>query len=156
MNSFVKKITRVLCVVGLLGSQTSAFADPPDIWGAKFIVGAATMNAAGFISFLKVVNPTDDDTEVAVNADILYALADGTEGVVSGTQLGIVDANGILPISEASIIDAIGNPTQVVFISMVLYIQNPDAIVVAEKRATDGRVRIPVEKVFLLTDPSAS
>lgn len=184
MRNPCKHLARALCLTGLLTIAGPAAANPPDIWGAKFIVSQLTLNASGFISFLKVVNPQTSsgvactaDTASSVcrsdqicstttqkcvvgtrgiKADITFELAEGIKGAVTQVELGAVGSGGIATISEAAILTAIGEPTQLVDVSMVIYIQNADAIVLAEKRASDGRLGIPVERVFLLTDPFAS
>ncbi len=201
MNKLALNLLGALCFMGMVGAANPVAAEPPAIWGTKHIVTHMSLNATGFISWLKVVNRVDlpeagasaseaacsdithgsgcpvgeacsdnpawtspEDTVPRglckldggaryIKADIIWTLADGTEGSVEGADLGAADANGIATVSEASILAAMGNPTQLADVSLEVYIWNPDAIVTAEKKASDGRLPILVERVYLLTAP---
>lgn len=116
-------------------------------WGINGLqakVSHLSLNSTGFISWLKVVNEGSIDAEIS--ADIIYTLADGTEGSVSSATLGTVDAGGVFTVSEASILNAIGNPAGLVDASMTVTVAGQVNLVhlVAEKKASDGRVNIPV------------
>lgn len=115
-----------------------------DINGLQAKVSHLSLNSTGFVSWLKVVNEGSSAAEVS--ADIIYTLADGTEGKVSGAALGSVDAGGVATVSEASILAAIGNPTQLVDVSMTVTVAGQVNLVhlVAEKKAANGRVSVPV------------
>ena len=127
-------------------------ASPPAIWGAKFSTHM-TLNAPGFISWFKIVNPGASDLEIT--ADIVWSLADGTEGSASSKNLGLVDAGGIYTVSEAALLTAMDDPTQQVDAYITLTLPDPEAFVHAEKKASDGRVALPVKKVYVLTDPES-
>lgn len=112
--------------------------------GMQAKVSHLSLNASGFISWLKVIN---EGTEAAdVSADILYTLADGTEGSVTGATLLTVDAGGIGTVSEASILNVIGNPTQLVDASLTVTVAGQTNLIhlTAEKKATNGRTSLPV------------
>ena len=129
-----------------------ASATPPAIWGAKFST-YMTLNATGFISWFKIVNPGASDLEIT--ADIVWTLADGTEGSASSQSLGTVDAGGIYTVSEATLLAAMDDPTQLVDVYITLTLPDPEAFVHAEKKASDGRVGLPVKKVYVLSDPAS-
>ena len=63
-----------------------------------------TLNVTGFVSWFKIVNPGTSDLEIT--ADMVWTLADGTEGSVSSESLGLVDAGGIYTVSEAALLAA--------------------------------------------------
>ncbi len=112
--------------------------------GLQAKVSHMSLNTTGFVSWLKVVN---EGTSVAeITADIIYTLADGTEGSVSSADLGTVDAGGIATIGEAAILAAMGDPTQLADVSMTVTVAGQVDLVhlVAEKKASDGRLPIPV------------
>ena len=127
-------------------------ATPPAIWGAKFST-YMTLNVSGFVSWFKIVNPGASDLEIT--ADIIWTLADGTEGSVSSKSLGLVDAGGIYTVSEATLLAAMDDPTQLVDVYITLTLPDPEAFVHAEKKASDGRVGLPVKKVYVLSDPAS-
>ncbi len=112
--------------------------------GLQAKVSHMSLNTTGFVSWLKVVN--EGTSAAAITADIIYTLADGTEGSVSGAGLGTVDAGGIATIGEATILTAMGNPTQLADVSMTVTVAGQVDLVhlVAEKKASDGRLPIPV------------
>ena len=112
--------------------------------GLQAKVSHLSLNASGFISWLKIVN--EGTTVAEVTADIVWTLADGTEGSVSGASLGTADAGGVATISEATILSAIGEPTQLADVSMTVTVAGQVNLVhlVAEKKADDGRLPIPV------------
>jgi hypothetical protein len=112
--------------------------------GLQAKVSHLSLNTTGFISWLKVVNEGTADVEVF--ADIIWTLADGTEGSVTGATLGTVDAGGVGTVGEAAILAAIGNPTQLADVSMTVTVSGQNNLVhlIAEKKASDGRVSIPV------------
>lgn len=153
MKGYLKSFSVGFLLVGLLSVFSSASATPPQPWGAKFVISHMNLNTTGFVSWFKVVN-WENDSIMDISADIIYTLADGTEGSFDDAALGSVDANGVATVGEATILSAIGNPTQPVDASLVVYLNNPNAIVKAEKKASDGRVAIPVERFYLLGDPS--
>ncbi len=112
--------------------------------GLQAKVSHLSLNATGFISWLKVVN--EGNTAAEISADIIWTLADGSEGSVTAADLGSVDAGGIATISEASILAAMGDPTQLVDASMIVTVagQTNAIHLVAEKKASDGRLPVPV------------
>ncbi|MCY7295040.1 hypothetical protein [Alteromonas sp. a30] len=112
--------------------------------GLQAKVSQLSLNANGFVSWLKVIN--EGGVSADVFADIIYTLADGTNGKVTNASLGSVDAGGVATISEASILTAIGSPTQLVDVSMTVTVAAATNSVhlIAEKKAADGRVSIPV------------
>lgn len=112
--------------------------------GLQAKVSHMSLNTTGFISWLKVAN--EGTTAAEISADIIYTLADGTEGSVSGAALGSVDAGGVATVSEASILAAIGNPTQLVDASLTVTVAGQVNLIhlIAEKKASDGRLPIPV------------
>lgn len=116
-------------------------------WGINGLqakVSHLSLNATGFISWLKVVN--EGTTAAEITADIIWTLADGTEGSTSGASLGSVDAGGIATVSEASILAAMGDPTQLADVSMTVTVAGQTNLIhlVAEKKASDGRLPVPV------------
>jgi hypothetical protein len=56
------------------------------------------------------------------------------------------DAGGVGTISEAAIVNALGSPTTLVDASLTITVTSPNNSVhlSAEKRASDGRISIPV------------
>jgi len=112
--------------------------------GLQAKVANLTLNSTGFISWVKVVNEGTTDAEIT--ADIIYTLGDGTEGSVSAAALGSVDAGGVTVVSEASILAAIGSPSQFADVSMTVTVAGQIDLVhiTAEKKAPDGRVKEPV------------
>ena len=112
--------------------------------GLQAVIPSMSLNATGFISWLKVANTGTTATEVY--ADIIATLADGTEKKVTGALLGTVDAGGVATISEAAIVNALGGPTTLVDASLTITVTSPNNSVhlSAEKKASDGRVSIPV------------
>lgn len=112
--------------------------------GLQAVVSHLSLNVSGFTSWLKVVNEGTGAAEIS--ADIIYTLADGTEGSVSQAVLGTADAGGVFTVSEAAILSAIGNPTQVVDASLTVTVAAQTNLVhiTAEKKAANGRVTIPV------------
>lgn len=115
-----------------------------DINGLQAKVSHLSLNASGFISWLKVVN--EGDAAAEITADIIWTLADGTEGSVTAAALGSVDAGGIYTVSEAAIVEAMGSPTQLADVSMTVTVAGQVDLVhlTAEKKASDGRLPIPV------------
>ncbi|UAA39659.1 hypothetical protein KIH87_04695 [Paraneptunicella aestuarii] len=112
--------------------------------GLQAKVSHLSLNSTGFVSWLKVVN--EGSTAAEISADIIWTLADGTEDSVSGVSLGAVDAGGIATISEAAILAAMGSPTQLVDVSMTVTVAGQTNLIhlVAEKKASNGRVAVPV------------
>lgn len=112
--------------------------------GMQAKVAHLSLNTTGFISWLKVIN--EATTPAEVSADIIYTLMDGTEGAVNGASLLTVDAGGVGTVSEAAILDAIGNPAGVVDASLTVTVAAPTNLVhlTAEKKASDGRTQVPV------------
>lgn len=147
--SFTKPYFIVLFFLVVAGPVS---ATPPAIWGAKFST-YMTLNVSGFISWFKIVNPGSSDLEIT--ADIVWTLADGTEGSASSKSLGLVDAGGIYTVSEAALLAAMDDPTQLVDAYITLTLPEPEAFVHAEKKASDGRVALPVKKVYVLSDPDS-
>lgn len=127
-----------------LASKTAPVAGAWTINGLQAKVSQMSLNTTGFISWLKVANT--GTTSVDVLADIIYTLADGTEGVVTGAALGTVDAGGVATISEATILTALGAPKQLVDAHLTVTVTGPSDSVhlSAEKKASDGRTTIPV------------
>jgi hypothetical protein len=126
----------------LLASGTAA--GEWTINGLQAKVSHLSLNTSSFVSWLKVMNT--GTLAVEVYADIIYTLADGTEGSATAALLGSVDAGGVGTISEAKILEAIGNPTQLVDVHMTVTVTGEDNAVhlVAEKKASDGRISVPV------------
>ena len=147
--SFTKPYFFVLFCLVVAGHVS---ATPPAIWGAKFST-YMTLNATGFINWFKIVNPGASDLEIT--ADIVWTLADGTEGSASSKSLGSVDAGGIYTVSEATLLTAMDRPTQLADTYITLTLPEPEAFVHAEKKASDGRVALPVKKVYVLSDPES-
>lgn len=124
-----------------------AEATPAGEWtinGLQAKVSHLSLNATSFVSWLKVMNT--GTIPVQVYGDIIYTLADGTEGVVEAALLGNVDAGGVGTISEATIIAAMGNPTQLADVHITVTVTGQDDTVhlIAEKKASDGRLSVPV------------
>ncbi|MBN2685736.1 MAG: hypothetical protein JXR40_10690 [Pontiellaceae bacterium] len=140
-----------MVAVAALFLSSNAAAETPPIWGARYEISPMSLNASGFISWIKVANPGTN--AVAITANIYWTLADGTEGSVSGVDLGSVDAGGVATVGEASILYAMGDPTQLADVVVTIYLANPKVIVHAEKKASDGRLIIPVERYYELKDP---
>lgn len=112
--------------------------------GLQAKVSHLSLNASGFISWLKVMNT--GTIPVQVYGDIIYTLADGTEGSVEAALLGSVDAGGVGTVSEATIVAAMGNPTQLVDAHITVTVTGQDDAVhlIAEKKASEGRLSVPV------------
>lgn len=112
--------------------------------GLQAKVSHLSLNAGTFVSWLKVMNT--GTLAVEVYADIIYTLADGTEGSAEAKLLGSVDAGGVGTISELKILEAIGNPTQLVDAHLTVTVTGEDNAVhlVAEKKTSDGRISVPV------------
>jgi hypothetical protein len=112
--------------------------------GLQAKVSHLSLNSTGFLSWLKVMNT--GTLAVEVYADIIYTLADGTEGSVTAALLGSVDAGGVGTISEADIVAAIGGTTQLADVHMTVTVTGEDNTVhlIAEKKASNGRVSVPV------------
>ncbi|UAA39662.1 hypothetical protein KIH87_04710 [Paraneptunicella aestuarii] len=112
--------------------------------GLQAKVSHLSLNASGFVSWLKIVN--EGTVEAAVTADIIWTLADGTEGSATNKSLGTVDAGGILTISEETILSAMNSPTQLADASLTVTVAGQTNFVhlIAEKKAADGRLTIPV------------
>jgi len=126
----------------LVASGTSA--GEWTINGLQAKVSHMSLNTPGFVSWLKVMNT--GALAVEVYGDIIYTLADGTEDSVTAALLGSVDAFGVGTVSEATILSAIGNPTQLVDAHITVTVTGEDNAVhlIAEKKASTGRVSIPV------------
>jgi hypothetical protein len=112
--------------------------------GLQAKVSHMSLNVSGFISWLKVMNT--GTIPVQVYGDIIYTLADGTEGSVEAALLGAVDAGGVGTVSEATLLAAMGNPTQLADVHITVTVTGQDDAVhlIAEKKASDGRLPIPV------------
>jgi len=151
MTKEISKIIKVFLLIGFIGFSSIVVAAPPAIWGVKYRVTHMNLNATGFVSWLKVVNP--GSTNVSISANIIWTLADGTEGAATNVNLGSVDAGGIATVGEAAIITAMGNPIQLADVSMEVIVEGSQTIVTAEKKASDGRMPILTERTYLLTSP---
>jgi len=151
MRKKISSLIKVFLIIGFIGLSSTVVAAPPTIWGVKYRVTHMSLNATGFVSWLKVVNPST--LALPINANIIWTLADGTEGSVTNVNLGSVDAGGIATISEATILTAMGNPVQLVDVSLEVIIEGSQTIVTAEKKASDGRLPILTERTYLLTSP---
>lgn len=112
--------------------------------GLQAVISSMSLNTSGFISWLKVANTGEDAVEVY--GDIIATLADGTEKKVTAALLGTVDAGGVGTIGEAAFLKALGNPTGLVDANVTVTVTAPNNVVhlMAEKKASDGRVNIPV------------
>jgi hypothetical protein len=112
--------------------------------GLQAKVSHLSLNTTGFVSWLKVMNT--GAIPVQVYGDIIYTLADGTEGSVDAALLGSVDAGGVGTVSEATILAAMGNPTQLADVHITVTVTGQDDAVhlTAEKKASDGRMSVPV------------
>jgi len=112
--------------------------------GLQAVVSHLSLNVSGFSSWLKVIN--EGTAAAEISADIIFTLADGTEGSVTGAVLGTADAGSVFTVSEAAILNAIGDPTQVVDASLTVTVaaQTDLVHITAEKKASDGRVTVPV------------
>lgn len=112
--------------------------------GLQAKVSHMSLNTAGFISWLKVMNT--GTIPVQIYGDIIYTLADGTEGSVDAALLGSVDAGGVGTVSEATILSAMGSPSQLadVHITITVTGQDDQVHLIAEKKASEGRLSIPV------------
>lgn len=129
----------------LIASSTDAGkAGEWTINGLQAKVSQMSLNTTGFISWLKVAN--SGTIAVDVIADIIWTAADGVEGSVKSVKLGTVDAGGVGTISEAAILEAMGDPTQLVDAHLTVTVTGPSNSVhlIAEKKASDGRTSIPV------------
>lgn len=120
---------------------------PAGAWsinGLQAKVSHMSLNSTGFVSWLKVAN--EGTTAAEISADIIYTLADGTEGSVTNATLGTVDAGGVATVGEAAILSAIGEPTQLVDASLTVTVAGQTNLIhlIAEKKASDGRLPIPV------------
>jgi len=126
----------------LVAAETAAGAWT--INGLQAKISHMSLNVSGFISWLKVMNT--GTIPVQVYGDIIYTLADGTEGAVDAALLGSVDAGGVGTVSEATILTAMGNPTQLADVHITVTVTGQDDAVhlIAEKKASDGRLPIPV------------
>lgn len=112
---------------------------------ANIVVSQMSLNASGFISWFKVVNESAVDAEITGTATVT---TDGVSEEITDLSMGTAVANGITTISEASILSAIGksDATSVVDVSLNINIAAPQeqVHVVAEKKASNGRVSTPV------------
>lgn len=113
--------------------------------GLQAKVANVTLNATGFISWLKVAN--EGAADAVVYADIIYNNYNGdAETKVTNAELGTVEAGSVLTISEATILAALNDPTGVVDANITVTVTGPknSVFLTAEKKASDGRVNIPV------------
>jgi len=113
--------------------------------GLQAKVANVTLNATGFISWLKVAN--EGAADAVVYADIIYNSYNGdAETKVTNAELGTVEAGSVLTISEATILAALNDPTGVVDANITVTVTGPknSVFLTAEKKASDGRVNIPV------------
>jgi len=112
--------------------------------GLQAKVSHLSLNATGFISWLKVMNT--GTIPVQVYGDIIYTLGDGTEGSVEAALLGSVDAGGVGTVSEATILAAMGDPAQLADVHITVTVTGQDDAVhlIAEKKASEGRLSVPV------------
>jgi hypothetical protein len=112
--------------------------------GLQAIIPQMTLNAPAFVSWLKVANTGESTAEVY--GDIIATLADGTEKSVTGALLGVVEAESVATIGQAAFVTALGNPTGLVDASATITVTAPnnDVHIMAEKKAADGRVNVPV------------
>lgn len=115
-----------------------------DINGLQAKVSHMSLNVTGFVSWLKVINEGATDAEVTV--DMLYSMADGTEGSIESALLGSVEAGSIMTIGEAQLVGLIGDTNQVVDAHITVTVAGKENKVhlTAEKKASNGRVSIPV------------
>lgn len=128
----------------ITAGSTAGKAGEWTINGLQAKVSQMSLNASGFVSWLKVANT--GTIAVDVIADIIWTTADGVEGSVNGAKLGTVDKGGVGTISEAAILGAMGNPTQLADVHLTVTVTGPSNSVhlIAEKKASDGRLSIPV------------
>lgn len=129
----------------IAAGSTAGKAGEWTINGLQAKVSQLSLAAPGFISWLKVANT--GTIAVDVIADIIWTTpADGVEGEVKGVMLGTIDAGGVGTISEAKILQAMGNVTQLADVHLSVTITGPSNSVhlIAEKKAADGRTTIPV------------
>lgn len=113
--------------------------------GLQAKVANLSLNSTGFISWLKVTN--EGAADAVIYADVVYSTYNGApQTKVTNAQLGTVAAGSVFTVSEASILQAIGNPTQLVDASLTVTVTGPKNAVflTAEKKASDGRISVPV------------
>ncbi len=151
-NHITILITAAFMLLVPVKLRASEPAAPPAMWGARLVVAPMTFNTTGFISWMKLANP--GAAPMTVKANAFWTLADGTEGSFTGQSIGSVDPGGVFTIGEATFLSLMGDPTQLADTALELIVNNPDVRFLAEKKASDGRVSIPVERFYLFTDPS--
>lgn len=129
-----------------LVAETAGNAGKWSINGLQAKVANMTLNSAASISWLKVSN--EGVADAIIYADIMYNLYSNATGEtkVTSAELGTVKPGAVFTVSEASIVNAMGNPTGLVNATITLTITGPeDSVhVTAEKKASDGRVNVPV------------
>lgn len=114
--------------------------------GLQAKVANMTLNSASTISWLKVSN--EGASDAIIYADIVYSLYNSTTAETKkiGVELGTVAPGTVYTVSEASIVDALGDPTGLVNATLTLTVTGPtDSVhLTAEKKASDGRLNVPV------------
>lgn len=113
--------------------------------GLQAKVANVSLNATGFITWLKIAN--EGAADAVVYADIIYNTYGGSaETKVTNADLGTVAAGTVATISEATILEALGNPTGLVDASLTVTVTGPknSVFLTAEKKASDGRISVPV------------
>lgn len=120
--------------------------------GLQAKVSQMALNATGFVSWLKIVNESTQDAGMEI--DIQYTKADGTSGKVVGKTLKATNGNTsvkpgeIVTIGEAQILEAMGMTSAdgLMDIAATVTVVGPinSVNLIAEKKAPDGRVSIPV------------
>lgn len=115
------------------------------------VVSNMTLNASGFVSWLKVVNESVVDGTLKAVATWTEAGVDGAEattGQTASVVLGTVKSKAVTTIGEADILKAIGKDSAkgVLDVSLNITVDAPknELHIVAEKKASDGRVTTPV------------
>lgn len=113
------------------------------------VVSNMTLNASGFVSWLKVVNESVVDG--TLNAVATWTEVDGattTTGQTASVVLGTAKSKAVTTIGEADILKAIGKDSAkgILDVSLNITVDAPkeELHIVAEKKASDGRVTTPV------------
>jgi len=127
-------------------SETAKNAGTWTINGLQAKVANMTLNSTGFISWLKVAN--EGSADAVIYADIIYNdYLGAAETKLTNKVLGTVKAGTVHTVSEADILTAIGaTGTGVIDASITVTVTGPEnsVFLTAEKKASDGRVNIPV------------
>lgn len=127
-------------------TEASKNAGTWTINGLQAKVANMTLNSTGFISWLKVAN--EGSADAVIYADIIYNdYLGAAETKLTNKVLGTVKAGTVHTVSEADILTAIGaTGTGVIDASITVTVTGPEnsVFLTAEKKASDGRVSIPV------------